>query len=158
MGLFKSRFPKLDALVSAEERTEAMLAAAQNELDEVSAGLILVPKNDDFSTVEELNTALEGVKPLEGPSSEELEDLRAQVASLQSELDAANEELTEASAKITELTEPLGRVPSADNQDAAIGRIPGTDADVPEHVKALRKLRAGATPLEIAEHGKKEKK
>lgn len=64
MGLFSSRFAKLEAFVTAkaDERTPDMLAAAQAELDAAGAKLILVPHSEGITNGAELDKHIEGLK------------------------------------------------------------------------------------------------
>lgn len=88
--------------------------------------------------------------------STEIETLKAQVSEKDQTIATAKEEvknamdlLTKAQEEIAALRKPIGEAPKADNPNPAVGAMPGTD-DVPEHVKALRKLVRNADPLEVA--------
>ena len=64
MNLFKSIFSKLEAFTKAPtaDRTTDMLQAAQAELDNAGAGVILVPKNDTITTAEQLQAHIDGLE------------------------------------------------------------------------------------------------
>lgn len=61
MTLFKSKLRKLEAFVDtkADERKPAQLAEAQAELDQLQAGVILVPKTDTVKSAEDLQKHLD---------------------------------------------------------------------------------------------------
>lgn len=64
MSLFKSRFAKLEAFVTAknDERTPDMLKAAQAELDAAGAKLILVPHSEGIESGAQLDQHIEALK------------------------------------------------------------------------------------------------
>ena len=61
MGLFSSKFAKLEAIASAkaDERTPEMLQAAQAELNAAGAGLLLVPQTETIKTGKDLENHIE---------------------------------------------------------------------------------------------------
>jgi hypothetical protein len=64
MGLFSSRFAKLESFVETEagKRTPAQLTEAQAELDRSNAGLMLVPTTEKFKTGADLDKHLEALE------------------------------------------------------------------------------------------------
>lgn len=64
MSLFKSKFAKLESFSGAavDTRTPEMLQLAQAEMDSANAGIVLVPKNEKFKTLAELDTYVESLE------------------------------------------------------------------------------------------------
>lgn len=75
MGLFSSKFAKLEAFVSteADKRTPDQLAAAQAELDAAGSGLILVPKTETIKTGADLDKHIADLKASETTAKAEAE-------------------------------------------------------------------------------------
>lgn len=80
MNLFKSKLAKLEAFVDAKEgdRTPAMLAAAQEELDRASAGLMLVPKTESLKDGAALDKHLESLQAAATKAQEEAKQAKAE--------------------------------------------------------------------------------
>lgn len=144
--------------VKAEEPTKAVLKLTVAEALKATTGGLEITEDVVSRAIASETKARKDAEVLAAERGDLLTAAKAELEKAKTEIDATKALLVKANEEIADMKKPKGEVPKEDNQDAAIGRIPGTDADVPEHVKALRKLRAGATPLEIAEHGKKEKK
>lgn len=87
---FKSKFAKLEALVAtkADERTADQLSAAQAELDNAQAGVILVPKTDTITTGAQLQAHLEQLEKAAA-------DAKAAEQTAKAEAEKAQQALTE---------------------------------------------------------------
>lgn len=84
MGLFSSKFAKLEAFVSteADKRTPDQLAAAQAELDAAGSGLILVPKTETIKTGADLDKHIADLKASEATAKTEAEKATKALADL----------------------------------------------------------------------------
>jgi hypothetical protein len=84
MGLFSSKFAKLEAFVTAksDERTPDMLKAAQAELDAAGAKLVLVPHSEGITSGAELDSYIEGLKAAATTAKAEAEKAATALAEL----------------------------------------------------------------------------
>ena len=87
---FRSKFAKLEALVAtkAEERTAEQLQAAQAELDNAQAGVILVPKTDTITSSAALQAHIDGLE-------KQATDAKAAAATATAEAEKAQKALTD---------------------------------------------------------------
>ncbi len=103
MGLFSSKFAKLEAFAStkADDRTPEMLQAAQAELSAAGAGLILVPQSETIKTGKDLENHIEQLQTAATTAKQAEEAAKTAATTAQEALTALKGERVLGSDKVT---------------------------------------------------------